>query len=353
VQRKIFILTEGGTNPHTAKTASCVIRYRGDEVVALLDSTQAGKTVGELLGVGGPLPVVAAVADAPEADMLLLGTAPPGGHIPLPWRRIILDAVDRGLDVISGLHDFLSDDHEFLKAAETRGVELIDVRKTDHNQIAHRLGLRNDCLRVLTVGHDCSVGKMLTAMELTAELKRRGMSAKFVATGQTGIMIEGDGCPIDHVISDFVSGAVESMILEHQHHDVLMIEGQGSLVHPSYSAVTLGLLHGAAPHAMILCYEVGRKTVTGLDHLRIPPLAKIKELNEMMAAVHGSSKVIGIAMNSSTVDQQAAERERKRVQDKFGLPVCDCVRHGSGELVEAVLRFHEQEDWREAAYPPV
>lgn len=346
MRRKFLILTEGGTNPQTAKTAACVIRYRGDEVVAVLDSTQAGRSAAELLGVGEAVPIVAAVGDAPAADTLLLGTAPPGGQIPNAWRGIILAAIERGLNVISGLHDFLGDEAEFVAAAQARGVELIDVRKTDHHQIARRLELRSDCLRVLTVGHDCSVGKMLTAVELTAALQRRGLSTKFIATGQTGIIVEGDGCPIDHVISDFVSGAVESMVLRHQHHDVLMIEGQGSLVHPSYSAVTLGLLHGAAPQAMILCYEVGRERITGLEHLQIPPLAKIKQLNELMAGVHGNGKVIGIAMNSYALDDEAAERERQRVRAEFGLPVCDCVRHGGDELADAIVSYHAQGDWR-------
>lgn len=349
MQRKIIILTDGGTNPHTGKTAASVIRYRSDEVVALLDRQQAGKTSGELLGVGGDLPILASLHDVPHATTLLLGTAPPGGKIPAAWREIILDAISRGLNVIGGLHDFLSEDPEFVAAADQHGVELIDVRKTNEKDIAQRIGLRADCLRVLTVGHDCSIGKMVTAIELTGGLKHRGVNAKFIATGQTGIMIDGQGCPIDRVISDFVSGAVEKMILANQQHDVLMIEGQGSLSHPSYSAVTLGLLHGANPQAMILCYQVGRERITGLEHLKIPPLAKIKELNETMASIHQESKVIGIAMNSSLVSASAAEAERQRIGQQFGLPVCDVIRHGSDDLVDAIIRFRETKEWRSEA----
>lgn len=344
--QKIVILTEGGTNPHTGKTAASVVRYRGDEVIALLDSQQAGKTSGELLGVGGETPIVASVANVPGATTLLLGTAPPGGKIPNEWREIILDAISHGLDVVGGLHDFLTEDPEFVAAAKQHNVELTDVRKTNENEIALRVGLRPDCLRVLTVGHDCSVGKMVTAIELTKSLKELGLTSKFIATGQTGIMIEGDGCPIDHVISDFVSGAVEKMVLQQQDHDVLMIEGQGSLAHPSYSAVTLGLIHGALPQAMILCYQIGRDRITGLDHLKIPPLAQIKELNEAMASIYQSGKVIGIAMNSALVSAQEAETERQRVREEFGLPVCDVIRHGSDELVDAIVRFRQTKDWR-------
>lgn len=265
MSRKLVILTEGHTNPHTAKTASCLIRYRREEVVALLDSTQAGKMTQDLLGVGGALPVVSSLEEAASANTLLLGIAPPGGKIPKAWRAVILQAIDRGMHVVAGLHDFLNDDAEFVAAARRRGVTLSDVRQNQERDIARCQGIRDDCLRILTVGHDCSVGKMVASVEITEGLKRAGHDAKFIATGQTGIMVEGDGCPIDRVISDFVSGAVEKMVIQNQHHPILVIEGQGSLVHPSYSGVTLSLMHGAAPHALILCYEVGREFITGLE----------------------------------------------------------------------------------------
>ena len=342
--RKLVILTEGHTDPHTAKTASCLIRYRPDEVVALLDSTQRGSTTQDLLGVGGAIPVVGSLDEAADANTLLLGIAPPGGKIPQAWRAVILQAIERGLDVVAGLHDFLSEDPEFVTAARRRGVQLTDVRKNDERDIARRQGIREDRLRILTVGHDCSVGKMVAAVEITEGLKRAGRDAKFIATGQTGIMVEGDGCPIDRVISDFVSGAVEKLLRKNQHHEVLVIEGQGSLVHPSYSGVTLSLLHGAMPHALILCYEIGRETVTGLEPLRIPPLAKIKQLNEMLGSVFEPCPVIGIAMNSRRVSAAEAEAERTRRRAEFGLPVCDVIRHGPEELVQAVLQFKNAQD---------
>lgn len=187
---------------------------------------------------------------------------------------------------------------------------------------------------------------MVTSVELTHALKARGQAAKFIATGQTGIMVEGDGCPIDRVIADFVSGSVEKMILEHQHNDILIVEGQGSLIHPSYSAVTLGLLHGALPHAMVMCYEVGRDCITGVEHVKIPPLAKIIQLNEMMASITQASRVIGIAMNSRRVNADEAEQERERVRAELGLPVCDVIRHGPDELVDAILAFKATDGWK-------
>jgi uncharacterized NAD-dependent epimerase/dehydratase family protein len=345
----MVILTEGHTNPHTAKTASCLIRYRRDEVVALLDSTQAGRTTQEALGVGGNLPVVASLDQAANANTLLLGIAPPGGKIPAPWRAVILDAIARGMDVVAGLHDFLTEDDEFVRAAAKHGVTLTDVRKNSEKDVARRKGLNDTCLRMLTVGHDCSVGKMLASVELTNALNAAGHDTKFIATGQTGIMVEGDGCPIDRVIADFVSGAVEKMVLQHQHRKILMVEGQGSLVHPSYSGVTLSLLHGAFPHAMILCYEVLRDRITGIDHERIPPLAKIRELNEIMASISRPTPVIGVAMNSRRVSESAAAEERERVRAELGLPVCDVIRHGPTELVDAIIRFYNEGTWRKPA----
>jgi uncharacterized NAD-dependent epimerase/dehydratase family protein len=344
--RRIIILTEGFTEPHAGKTAASVIRYRGHEVVALLDSTQAGRTSGEFLGVGN-VRIVARLDDAPDANTLLLGIAPPGGKIPAPWRTVILDAITRRkMDVISGLHDFVGDDREFAAAAKASGASIYDVRKNTEKTIARRQGLRSDCLRVHAVGHDCSIGKMVVSIEVTNGLKERGLDAKFIATGQTGIMVEGDGLPIDCVVADFVSGAAEKLVLENQHHDILLVEGQGSLVHPSYSGVTLGLLHGCAPQALILCYEVGRERVTGVESVKIPPLAEIKRIYDVMANIHQPCKIIGIGINSRLIAPEEAVRERARVKAEFGLPACDVFRDGPDELVEAVLAFRAAGGWQ-------
>lgn len=345
--RKIVCLTEGHTNPHTAKTAACIIRYRPEEVVAVLDSTNAGGDLQQLLGTGRGLPIVASLAAAPaDADTLLIGIAPPGGKIPPAWRAIILDAIARGMNVLSGLHDFLNDDPEFAAAAKERGVKLTDVRRNSEKTIARRVGISSHCLRVHTVGHDCSIGKMCVALEVTNALKARGYDAKFIATGQTGIMVEGDGLPIDCIVADFVAGAAEKLVLEHQHHKILLVEGQGSLVHPSYSGVTLGLLHGCQPQGLILCYEVGRERVTGIESMAIPSLADIKRLNEMMAGVMGHTEVLGIGMNSRRLAPEAAEQERAQRVAEFGLPVCDVYRDGPEALAEAVAAYYESGRWK-------
>ncbi len=342
MQRRIIILTEANTNPRSAKTAASVIRYQAKDVVGLLDSTQAGKTSQELLQVGGELPVVGSLEDAPAANTLLIGIAPSGGKIPSAWKPLLIEAISRKMNIVSGLHDFLSEDPELVAAAKSAGVELFDVRKNSERDVSQRQDIRPDCLRIQTVGNDCSVGKMVVAIEVTRGLKDKGVDAKFVATGQTGIMIEGDGCPVDCVVADFVNGAVEKLVLANQHHDVIVIEGQGSLAHPRYSSVTAGLLHGAIPHGLILCYECGRDVVGGMPHIAIPPLSQVKAVFEAMANLMHPCTVIGIAMNSRQLNDEQAADERERIRDEFGLPVCDVIRHGSAELVEAVMQARQR-----------
>jgi uncharacterized NAD-dependent epimerase/dehydratase family protein len=337
--RRIVILTAGHTNPLTAKTASCLLRYRADQIVALLDPAHAGHTAQELLGVGGLTPIVASLDETPDASALLIGIAPPGGRIPSDWRAIILTALVRGMDVISGLHEFLADDPEFTAAAEASGAALIDVRRNDERDVASGAGLREECLRIHTVGQDCSVGKMLVAVELTNALTAAGRDAKFIATGQTGIMVEGDGVPIDCVVADFVAGAIEKQILAHQHREILVVEGQGSLAHPRYSAVTLGLLHGAAPHGLILCYEAGRSHTYGMPNVPLTPLAKLRKVYEMMANLRAPARVLGVAVNSRLLTAEESQTERDRVRAELDLPVCDVIRDGPSDLVSAILDF--------------
>ena len=333
----MVILTDGYHDAHTAKTAVCVIRYRPEQVVAVLDRSQAGKTCQELFATGGNIPVVGSLAEADGANTLLIGIAPPGGKIPAPWRPIILDAIRRRLSVVSGLHDFLSDDPEFSRAAAEQGVELIDVRRSNEYDVANRVGLRDGCLRIQTVGNDCSIGKMVAAVEVTAGLKRAGVDAKFVATGQTGVLVEGDGIAVDRVICDFLAGAAEKLVLQNQHHDVIVIEGQGSLFHPRYSCVTLGLLHGAMPDGLILVYEMGRTMVSGMEPIPLPSLEKLKEYYETTASIMHPCQAIGVAINGRAFSDAELDAERARVRRQLGLPACDVLRHGPDELVDAVL----------------
>jgi uncharacterized NAD-dependent epimerase/dehydratase family protein len=335
--RRIVVLTGGYTDPSVAKTAISVIRYRGGDVVAVLDASRAGRTAGEVLGVGNGIPVVASLAEAPTATELLVGIAPPGGELPADWRNTLAEAIVRGLDIVSGLHQFLGDDPELAAAAAVRGTRLIDVRRNQEREVAHRRGLRQACLRLHTVGTDCAVGKMVASIEIVRSLARRGVDAKFVATGQTGIMIEGDGCPIDCVVSDFVNGAAERLVLANQHHDVIAIEGQGSIFHPRYSSVTYGLLHGSLPDCLVLCHEIGRREFFGLEGIPLPSLERAVEAFEAAANLMHPCRVVGVALNGRTASDAELESERRRVRDELGLPACDVIRHGADELAEAVL----------------
>ena len=338
--RRMIVLTDGYRDPHTAKTAICVIRYRPEEVVAVLDRQGAGRTAGDWLGVGGRIPVVAAVADAPEANALLVGIAPPGGKLPPHWRPILLEAVHRRLTVISGLHDFLADDRRVGPRRRQHGRELIDLRRNDEHDVADRQGIRAGCLRIHTVGNDCSCGKMVAAVELSRGLVRAGVDAAFVATGQTGMLVAGSGCPIDRVIADFLSGAAEKLVLANQHHDVIVVEGQGSLFHPRYSGVTLGLLHGLMPHGLVLCYEMGRTAVAGMESVPLASLEKVVAFYEAAANVMHPCRVIGVAVNGQRFPRDAdVAAECDRVERALGLPACDVLRQGPGKLVQAVLEL--------------
>jgi uncharacterized NAD-dependent epimerase/dehydratase family protein len=314
--------------------------------VAVLDPDNAGRKAREFLDAGGETPIIGRLDEAPGARTLVMGIAPPGGRIPDAWRAVLLEAIDRGMDILSGLHDFLSDDPELAAAALRKGTRITDVRKNNFRQIARRQGLNSNCLRVHTVGHDCSVGKMVVSLEVTNGLKQRGVDAHFVATGQTGIMVSGAGLPLDCIVADFVAGGAEQLVLENQHHEVLLIEGQGSLVHPSYSGVTLSLLHGCLPHAMILIFEAGRSTVGGIDHVPIPHLVRIRELFETMASIHQPCVTIGIAINGRRVSPAEANKLSQEVEDEMQLPVVDVLRQGPERLVTAVDDFRRSGQWR-------
>lgn len=346
--KKIVILTEGTTNPTDAKTATGVIRYRRDEVVAVLDSTSAGKTSQEVLGVGGDIPCVASL-DEVEADTLLIGIAPAGGGLPEPWRAVIRDAIRRGLDILNGLHVFLADDVELAALAKSREVTIHDLRRPPPGlSVSKNLARRTACYRVHTVGNDCSVGKMLVALELTAALRERGRRAEFIATGQTGIMIAGRGVAIDAVVSDFISGAIESLVLESQDQEFLLIEGQGSLLHPLYSGVTLGLLHGCAPQAMVLCIDPTRTVVRHAD-VSIPPVEHVIRIYEEMASLVHPSVVAGVAVNTSALGLPEAEEAVDRIQGATGLPATDVVRFGTGPLLERLVALEAEERKRRGA----
>jgi uncharacterized NAD-dependent epimerase/dehydratase family protein len=307
-------------------------------VVALLDSTQAGKTAGEVMGFGGSIPFIAGLSQQKDADTLLIGIAPAGGSLPESWRPVIREAIERGMQIVSGLHFFIGEDPEFKELAKKHGVNIYDVRKPPPDvTVSKNIAKDTPCYRVHTVGNDCNVGKMTTALEVAAGLSKRGHKAEFVATGQTGIMISGWGVAVDRVISDFVAGATEQMIIDHQNAEFLLIEGQGSLIHPLSSGVTLGLLHGCAPQALIMCFEAGRSKIRHAADMDLPPMDQIISIYETMASIITPAKVIGFGVNTRSLAPEAARKEIESVEDRFGLPATDPIRFGVDKLVDAVL----------------
>ncbi len=334
--RRLVILTEGMSNDHQAKTAVSVIRYNTEEVLAILDTCEAGKTSQELFNCGGDIPVIADLSQIENAGALLIGIAPPGGKFPQTWRDTIKQALNGGLHIISGLHEFLSDDEEFRTLAQKNNVRIDDIRKNNFKQVATREGINESCYRVHTVGHDCAIGKMVSSLEINKSLQAAGHDSQFVATGQTGIMITGSGLPLDCIVSDFLNGAGESLVRENQNHDIMLIEGQGSIIQPLYSPVTLGILHGCMPDALVLCYATHRKNFTNTN-IPIPSLKTFIDLYEGICNPVHPCKVVGIAMNSRGETDTFYEEEKQRVHDALGLPVTDVIREGAKPLLEALL----------------
>jgi uncharacterized NAD-dependent epimerase/dehydratase family protein len=339
---RLVILSEGQFGETGSKTAQGVIRYGPHDVVAVLDSTRAGRNVSEWLGAEHDIPLLASLDDAlplrPTA--LLVGIAPAGGKLPPTWRSTILAAIERGLDIISGLHVFLGDDPEFAAAAGRRGVTITDHRRPPERMEVSRGREHGPGKRViLTVATDCAIGKMSVALELRRAALEAGLPAVFVATGQTGIMIEGWGVPIDRVVSDFVQGTAEWLVEEAESRgDWIIVEGQGSLDHPAYSSVTLGLIHGTTPHAMVMVHQAGREFLHGWEGTRhrTKPLVPYIRLHEEVAGLVSPSVVAAVALNTSLLDEIEARREIERVASETGLPSDDPVRFGGGSLWRAL-----------------
>jgi uncharacterized NAD-dependent epimerase/dehydratase family protein len=352
--RRLVILTEG-YGIDDAKTATGVIRYGSDDIVAVLDSTMVGRNVSESLP-GHDIPFVGRLSDALDRpvrpDGLLLGIAPTGGKLPPAWRSIILEAIDAGLDIHSGLHQFLAEDPEFAGAAARTGSRLIDYRRPP-DRMETTLGRRHLPGKrvILTVGTDSAIGKMSVALELVAAGRRDGASAVMVPTGQTGMMIEGWGIAVDRLISDFTNGTVEWLVEQGEARgDWVFIEGQGSIDHPAYSAVTMGLIHGGTPHAMVLVHKPGLAE-HDFDHLPdvsfpIAPLVPFIEMHERIAELIAPSKVVAIALNTSLyASDDEARALVAAIRKETGLPTDDIVRFGADGLWSAIRDAVEALPW--------
>ena len=340
-ERSWLILTDGYLTTRNAKTAHGVIQYSPDRVAAVLDGEHAGRDVGDVLPrLGRRVPIVGSLDEglSYEPTSLLLGVATPGGWMPEHWRALITKAIAAGLEIVNGLHTFLKDDPELVRLADEHGVTLWDVRDPPADiPLFSGRSLEIPQSVVLTVGTDCAVGKKTTALELTKAGNESGRKCEFVATGQTGILIAGRGIAVDRVISDFLSGAAEKLVCEADPaSEVLVVEGQGGMWHPAYASVTLGLLHGSAPHALVLCHQAGRTAIEEPPYTKLPPLSEMVAEYEHTAALLRPAKVACVAVNCQDLDDEDARAEIERVEDATGLPAGDVLRGDAAKLWAAV-----------------
>ncbi len=327
-----------GKFPGRAKTAVGLLRYSDHEVVAVLDRETAGDRVRDHVPDVQDAPVVTGMADAPDCDALIVGIAPIGGGFEEAWRPDVRMALQRGCDVVAGLHYFLSEDEEFAALAEEHGCDLRDVRRPpDDLTVAEGVAGGVDARVVCTVGTDCSVGKMTASFELRNAARERGLDAAVIPTGQTGIMLAGWGVAVDRVVSDFAAGAVEQMVRQEGDRDLLIVEGQGALAHPAYSAVTLAILHGAQPDALALCHEAGRKAVHGYESVAVPPVEQYARLYEAVAAPVSDCAVDAGILNTEALEDPAAREAVDAYAETLDAPATDPVRFDVDETLDGLL----------------
>jgi uncharacterized NAD-dependent epimerase/dehydratase family protein len=331
-----LILAEGfSADTHYGKTMRGILRYRHEDVVAILDSERAGQTE---QGIPVVPDVEAALEHAPR--VALVGVATQGGRFPPAWRTILADCIRAGLGIENGLHQMLGDDPELRPLADEHGVELRDLRRPPEGldcPTGENLGV--PARIVLTVGSDCAIGKMTVALELDRAARARGIASIFVPTGQTGIAIAGWGISVDAVVADFLAGAAERLVVEGHARggELLWVEGQGSIVHPAYSGVTLGLFHGSAPHALVLCHRAGTTEVEGYPGHPLPSLRELVELHEQMSLRARPARVAAVALNTAGLDDESAAAAVAEAARETRLPTADPVRDGADSLLDGVL----------------
>jgi uncharacterized NAD-dependent epimerase/dehydratase family protein len=341
---KRYVMLCEGAFDEDAKTATGVLRYADAVTVGVIDSTRAGSTTADhVAGLAERVPIVATLEETlpDQPDTMLIGVAPAGGKLPPSFRSVVRQALELGIDVENGLHDFLGTDPELVAAAEAHGAEIRDLRRTPADLSVPTLeNLAVNARTILAVGSDCALGKMTVCLELDREARRRGRASQFVPTGQTGIAIAGWGIAVDEVISDYIAGAAERLVLEGHRRAgddaLLWIEGQGAISHPFYSGVTTGLLHGSAPHALLFVHEPGRTLVDGDPRMPIAPIEELIADHERLARFVRPAPVVALALKTNRLDDTAARAAIAEYGERTGLVTDDPVRYGAGTLLDAV-----------------
>jgi uncharacterized NAD-dependent epimerase/dehydratase family protein len=331
-----LILIGNVTDPTYAKTGFGIVHWRPDLVAGQL------RFAGSTVDMGVP-DMTVSEAVAAGVKSLVIGVAPIGGVIPDSWWDSIVEAASAGLDIVCGLHFKLADFPEVAAAARASGARLIDVRSPP-KKLPVGTGVKRTGKRVLTVGTDCAIGKKYTALALDQAMREAGMQSTFRATGQTGIMLAGEGIPIDAVVADFVSGAAELISPDNDENHWDVIEGQGSLFHPGYSGVSLGLLHGSQPDAFVLCHDATRTAVSGWEHYPLPSVREAIDLHTVLGRrTNPDIRCIGISVNTSKLEAGKRMDYLAALSLETGLPCVDPIIDGCGAIVEHIRqRFMEK-----------
>jgi uncharacterized NAD-dependent epimerase/dehydratase family protein len=338
--RRYGVLTEGYlADPSAGKTAHGVMRFRPEQIAAVIDSHYPGKRVVDVVpSLQCDAPIVASVQEALScgATSLLVGVATHGGTLPPHLRAFVLEAIDAGLEIVNGLHQFFNEDAEFVEHARKSGARLWDVRAVGAIPPFRGAAYKVPQQVVLAVGSDCAVGKMTAMLEIERVAREAGTRAEFIATGQTGIMIAGSGICVDRVISDFVTGAAEQLVLNASaRSEVLLVEGQGSIFHPAYAPVTFGLLYGSAPDALLLCHRPNMTHIDGFENT-IASLSTLVRAHEVMLASVKPARVAAIALDTSAMDSAGAARAIEEAERETGLLAGDPVRGDAQKLWNAI-----------------
>ncbi|KAM3103523.1 DUF1611 domain-containing protein [Phormidesmis sp. 146-12] len=339
---RVAVLLHEGIRGTQGKTGLALIRYRPDTIAAVIDADCAGESLQSLTNIPCDAPIVASVLDALayQPTVLAIGIAPSGGRLPDAWLSELKEAIAAGMSIMNGLHTRMSAIPELQNQLQP-GQWIWDIRQEPSGlKVGSGVARSLPCLRVLTVGTDMGVGKMATSLELHRASQKRGLRSRFLGTGQAGIMIAGDGIPLDAIRVDFASGAVEQLVMRHGNQaDILHIEGQGSLLSPA-STATLPLIRGSQATHLILVHRAGQTHIRTFPDFAIPPLETVIHLYETVAAAGGSfapTKVAGIALNTAHLDEAAARDAIAQTQQQTGLPCTDPVRDGADVLLNAVV----------------
>lgn len=337
---KYAILAEGSFHVLFSKTGNSLIRYRRDDVVGVIDSRYTGKTAADVIGMGPGIPVVASVLDLLkyQPDTLVIGNAPQGGRVSEPYRKQIMLAMQNGLNIISGMHEFISEQEDYRQVASANGVTITDLRKPPRPpHFPRKTWLQRKVPVLLTIGTDCDSGKMTTALEISRALEARGLKAPFIGTGQTGILLAGSGVPIDAVVSDFMAGEMEYAIDQvAEGADIILVEGQGAMTNMLYSGVSLGLLHGCMPDFLVLCHEPLRQK--DVSDYPIPGIQYILDLHRTLMEPFKQVIYCGINLLTYSQTKDEAQSTIEEYAEKYHIPTTDLVRFGTGELIDTIIR---------------